>query len=596
MLRLAIIDADKCKPKKCGKECKKGCPVNIMGKQCIEIEDIAKINEGLCIGCGMCQKTCPFNAIKIVNVPSQIINNLVHSYGENLFKLYKLPNPKIGKIIGILGPNGVGKTTIMNILSGKILPNFDNDNNDNATITKEQVLRNVRGTELQKYLKLLYNDNLKINTKPQDIVSLVKNKNQLVKNIMEKFKNEENYNKIVDILDMGKIMDNIVSNLSGGELQKLICVITLLREGDVYIFDEPSNYLDIEYRIKIANLIKDLSSHNKYIFVVEHDLTTLDFVADHVHVMFGDPGAYGCVSTLYSTSDGINIYFNGYSPADNMKFRNEAYKLNDLCDNNIVDIFKNSVGYLNYDEKIIDFNNFHFTIKNENIPSNINMIIVLGKNGMGKSTYLNYLVDELGVVSYKSQINNTNIADNKTTVQDILYSKINKAFTSSMFVSDVINPLGINKIYTKKVKKLSGGELQRLLIAICLGTPANVYLIDEPSSSLDIEQRFNCIKVIKRFLLQNKKIGIIVEHDILLATSLAKENTSKIIICEEIKNENGIRYCKTTPLLDFNTGMNKFLKSINTTFRTDKNNNRPKINKLASVMDTEQKLNNVYYQ
>ena len=163
-LRIAIIDKDKCKPKKCSHECKKSCPVNQMGKICIEIEDIAKINEGLCIGCSQCVNRCPFNAIKIVNLPSQIANNLVHSYGENLFKLYKLPNPKVGKIIGILGQNGVGKTTIMNILSGKIIPNFDKLNNDNVIITKEQVLKHVRGTELQKYLKLLYDDKFKINS------------------------------------------------------------------------------------------------------------------------------------------------------------------------------------------------------------------------------------------------------------------------------------------------------------------------------------------------------------------------------------------------------------------------------------------------
>jgi len=184
----------------------------------------------------------------------------------------------------------------------------------------------------------------------------------------------------------------------------------------------------------------------------------------------------------------------------------------------------------------------------------------------------------------------------KTTVQELLYDKISNSMTSGLFTSDVINPLGINKIYNKKVKKLSGGELQRLSIALCLGTNANIYLIDEPSSSLDVEYRFTVTKVIKRFLLHNKKIGFIVEHDILLSISLAKENTSKIIVFEETKNEDGIRYCETTPLLDFNTGINKFLKSINTTFRTDKNNKRPKINKLGSVMDNEQKLKNIYYQ
>lgn len=599
-LRIAIIDKDKCKPKKCSHECKKSCPVNQMGKICIEIEDIAKINEGLCIGCSQCVNRCPFNAIKIVNLPSQIANNLVHSYGENLFKLYKLPNPKVGKIIGILGQNGVGKTTIMNILSGKTIPNFDKLNNDNVIITKEQVLKHVRGTELQKYLKLLYDDKFKINNKPQDILSLVKNnktKNMKVSEIIIKFKDFGNYNKIIDVLDLNKIFNNTIITLSGGELQKLVCAITLLKEGDVYIFDEPTNYLDIEYRIKIANLIKDLNTHNKYIFVVEHDLSILDFVADNIHIMFGDPGSYGAISTLYSTLEGINIYFDGYIPADNIRFRPEPYKLTDLSNSDITEIHKNNFGIINYEEKIIKFDNYQLTIKEENIPINVCMIIVLGKNGTGKSTYLNYLSDELGfIISHKIQINNNDYAKQKTTVQEVLYNKISKAMSTSSFLSDVINPMSINKIYTKKVKKLSGGELQRLSIALCLGADANIYLIDEPASSLDVESRFIVTRVIKRFLTNNKKIGFIVEHDILLATSLAKETTSKILVFEETKLENGIRYCETLPLSDFNTGMNKFLKSINATFRTDKNNHRPKINKFGSVMDIEQKISNIYYQ
>ena len=599
-LRIAIIDKDKCKPKKCRGECRKSCPVNTMGKICIEIEEIAKINEGLCIGCSRCTNVCPFNAIKIINLPSQIANNLVHSYGENLFKLYKLPNPKIGKIIGILGANGIGKTTIMNILSGTILPNFDNNNDDDVVITKEQVLKNVRGTELQKYLKLLYDGKLKINTKPQDIMTMIKkikNKNVKVGEIIIKFKDSKDYDKIVSVLEIDKMMNNDVFTLSGGELQKLICATTLLKDGDVYIFDEPTNYLDIEYRIKIANLIKDLNAHNKYIFVVEHDLSILDFVADHIHIMFGEPGAYGAVSTLCSTLEGINIYFDGYIPADNIRFRQEPYKLNDLCIEEDVETCKNSIGLVKYNEQNIKFDNFQLTIKNGSIPVNTNMIIILGKNGTGKSTYLNHLSAELGfIISFKKQINNNDYMNQKTTVQELLYDKISNSMTSGLFTSDVINPLGINKIYNKKVKKLSGGELQRLSIVLCLGTTANIYLIDEPSSSLDVEYRFTVTKVIKRFLLHNKKIGFIVEHDILLSISLAKENTSKIIVFEETKNENGIRYCETTPLLDFNTGINKFLKSINTTFRTDKNNKRPKINKLGSVMDNEQKLKNIYYQ
>lgn len=596
-LRIAIIDKDKCKPKKCAKECMKRCVINQSGKQCIEIEEIAKVSESLCIGCNQCVAVCPFNAIKIVNLPSQLANDLVYSYGENLFRLYKLPNPKMGKIIGILGQNGIGKSTLLNILAGNILPNYGSDN-----ITENQVLKNVRGNELQKYLKLLYDKKLKISVKPQNILGLINNikksnnNNVLVGEILSKYSNLPNYDEVVKVLELDKIMDNKVILLSGGELQKLVCAINIIKPADVYIFDEPTNYLDIEYRIKIANLIKNISSNQNYVFVVEHDLSILDFVADYIHIMYGEPGAYGCISTLYNTLEAINIYFDGYIPADNMRFRSQPYTLSEMYQIDDHKHNSNLIGLISYADTVIKFDNFELNINPDNLSNEINMIIILGKNGVGKSTYLNFLNKTLGLnISYKPQINDIKINDN-VRVKDYLYNEIKESMVSSIFDSDVIKLLGINKLYNKKIKKLSGGELQRLSITLCLGKKADVYLIDEPSANLDIEQRFNCTKVIKRFLMHNKKIGFIVEHDILMAISLAREQSSKIMVFEEIKCENNIRYCQNTKFLDFNIGINRFLKNINTTFRTHKDNNRPKINKLDSVADKEQKQENIYYK
>lgn len=594
VIRLAVIDKDKCKPKKCKKECMKSCPVNRSGKMCIEIEDVAKVSEDLCIGCNRCAVVCPFNAIKIVKLPAQLASELVHSYGENLFKLYKLPNPKQGKIIGILGENGIGKSTIMNILSKKIIPNFGQD-----TITETDVLKKVRGNEIQKYLKLLYTDQLKIAVKPQNILGLVhKSGEKKVGDILEPFLTTTKYKQINDSLELDKLKDHTVGTLSGGELQKLACAITLMKEVDVYIFDEPTNYLDVEYRIKVVNLIKDLSQHNNYVFVVDHDLSILDFVADYIHIMFGEPGAYGVVSTLYNTLEAINIYFDGFIPADNMQFRKEPFKLNELFEVSDQNNQNGMASIVAYDDQIIKYDHFELKINQNNLTTETNMIIILGKNGTGKSTYLNFLKNQLGLsISIKPQINDlAELTKNpKITVKNLLYEKIKDAFLSEMFVSDVIKLLGINKLYNKKVRKLSGGELQRLSITLCLGTPAQIYLIDEPMSNMDIEQRFNTTKAIKRFLMHYKKIGFVVEHDILMAISMAKEQNSKILVFGEDKMENNVRYCSSSPFLDFNTGINLFLKTINTTFRTDYTNNRPKINKLNSTQDKDQKTKNQYY-
>ena len=97
--RIAIVDKEKCKPQRCVLECKKGCPANKTGKKCIEVEKKSKIciiNEGLCVGCGICVKKCPFEAIKIINLPKDLEQETTHRYGANMFKLHRLPTPKPG--------------------------------------------------------------------------------------------------------------------------------------------------------------------------------------------------------------------------------------------------------------------------------------------------------------------------------------------------------------------------------------------------------------------------------------------------------------------------------------------------------------------
>src|SRR3989337_1974780 len=132
-IKLAIIDHDKCKPKKCNHECKRQCPVERSGKNCIVIEQIAIIYEDMCIGCGMCVKVCPFNAIQLVNLPTELEDKLVFTYNENSFRLYKMPIPKVGKIYGFIGQNGVGKSTLLNILEGKLKPNYGDYQNENKS-------------------------------------------------------------------------------------------------------------------------------------------------------------------------------------------------------------------------------------------------------------------------------------------------------------------------------------------------------------------------------------------------------------------------------------------------------------------------------
>jgi ATP-binding cassette subfamily E protein 1 len=132
LTRIAILKEDRCKPKKCRQECKKSCPVVKTGKLCIEVSSASKvayISEELCIGCGICVKKCPFDAIEIINLPKDLEKDTTHRYGVNTFKLHRLPVPRPGQVLGLVGTNGIGKSTALKVLAGKLKPNLGRFNN-----------------------------------------------------------------------------------------------------------------------------------------------------------------------------------------------------------------------------------------------------------------------------------------------------------------------------------------------------------------------------------------------------------------------------------------------------------------------------------
>jgi len=607
-IRVAIIDHERCKPKKCNQECKKICPVNRTGKDCIDVEKsykAAKISEEMCIGCGACVRACPFGAIQIVNLPTQLEHNLVYTYGENAFQLYKLPIPKIGNVLGFIGQNGIGKSTLMRILSNDVLPNFGNytDPPDHKKIFEE-----TRGTELQNYLKLLYSDKLRIKIKPQNIdkilVSIKKTKpNTTVKELISKHYKEGDawHENIIDKLEIRIIFNNTVINISGGELQRLVCAIIMMQEADVYIFDEPTNYLDIKQRLNIADLIKQLSNPKNYIFIVEHDLSILDYTSDFVCIMYGKPGAYGAISSPHSTGNAINMFFSGYIRADNMRFRTEAFSFKETLEIQVEVEHKKRFKYA-FESATIEYENFKLSVNGGDFMDS-SLVVLLGKNGTGKSTFLNHLAKSLGlVVSYKTQyLDISRFIDKKTgkypRVVEMLSSELKGSFGNGLFTSDVINPMDIKRLYDRRLNKLSGGELQRVMIVHALGQDANVYLFDEPSACLDVEQRTIVTRVIKRFIMHNKRSCFVVEHDMMMAMSLSMERDSRIVVFDDVyNNETNRRESTSSSPLHFSEGINRFLKQMGITFRTDQTTRRPRINKRGSSKDTEQKSEGRYYE
>ena len=598
LTRIAIVSSDKCKPKKCRQECKRSCPVVKVGKLCIEVgpkDKIAWLSEELCIGCGICVKKCPFEAIQIINLPKNLGKETTHRYSANSFKLHRLPMPRPGQVLGLVGTNGIGKSTALKILAGKMKPNLGKFENPPDW---QEILTYFRGSELQNYFTRILEDDLKAVIKPQYVDHIPKAVRGNVEEVIDQKMERDNKDLIVDLLDLEPVMDRSVGDLSGGELQRFAIAVVAAQQADCWMFDEPSSYLDVKQRLKAARVIRGLLDIKSYIIVVEHDLSVLDYLSDFVCCLYGQPGGYGVVTLPFSVREGINIFLAGFVPTENLRFREEALTFK-VADQDTLEQGADVKGMkYSYPEMKRTQGSFQLTVEAGSFTDS-EIIVMLGENGTGKTTFIRMIAgmippdaDEDGLavelpeynISYKPQKISPKFPG---TVQQLLYKKIPKMVVHPQFNTDVLKPMRVEELMDQEVKHLSGGELQRVAITLALGTPADIYLIDEPSAYLDSEQRIHAAKVIKRYIMHAKKTAFIVEHDFIMATYLA----DRVIVSE---GEPSVKATATQPQ-GLISGMNQFLRNLDITFRRDPTNYRPRINKLESLKDREQKEAGEFY-
>ncbi len=576
-MRIAVVDKEKCKPEKCGFICGKVCPKNRAGEKCIELEEKIVIDENICIGCGICVKKCPFNAIQIVNTPESLKEKPIHRFGKNGFVLFRLPFPEEGKVVGLLGKNGLGKTTAIKILSGQLKPNFGSGNAEWLKELKEI----FRGTELMNYIEKLEEKKMKTVVKPQQI-EFLREIDSTPTELFEKYDETETAKEVIALLDLDGIKERELHSLSGGELQRVAIAIACMRRADLYLFDEPSSYLDVKQRLNVGKLIRKIAKRNASVIVVEHDLSMLDFVADRIHIFYGTPGVFGIVSKPYSVKNGINAFLEGYIKEDNVKIH-ESVKFEKLSRG---DTAREVLVKFSALEK--RYNGFSMRVEEGEVKKG-EILGIFGCNGLGKTTFAKILagvespdsgdVEKNVKISYKPQYIGEMFADKEKTVEEIL------PVYSESFRKRFILPLELENILKSPIGTLSGGELQRVAICKCLSQSADIYLMDEPSAFLDVVQRMKFFSLIQRFSEETGKTLIIIDHDILLLSF-----SDRAILFEGKPAKEGYAKFYTT-----DEALNKFLKDLGITFRMDPETRRPRANKPGSQKDEEQKRKGKYF-
>jgi ATP-binding cassette subfamily E protein 1 len=433
---------------------------------------------------------------------------------------------------------------------------------------------------------------LKVVHKPQYVDKIPKVASGKVRELLEKVDERGKLAEVVKALQLDVVWDREINVLSGGELQRVAIAATMCREADVYLFDEPSSYLDVKQRIEVAKAIRSLKKEDKIVVVAEHDLAVLDYLSDYICVFYGEPGVYGIISHVHGVRTGINIYLEGYISDENMRFRKEPIRFHVKPPPPGLSA---AAPFVSWGDMTKAYEGFSLKVESGDAKQG-EVVGILGPNGIGKTTFVKLLAGiekpdsgespAMGLleVSYKPQYISS---DYDGTVEDLLKAVAKQEYSSGWHQSEIMTPLNMDPLLERQVKELSGGELQRVAIASCLSRKADLYLLDEPSAYLDVEERLVVARTVRRIVEGRNVTAFVVEHDVVAQDFIA----DRLMVFTGEPGTKGLAKAPTNLM----NGMNVFLKEMGITFRRDQTTKRPRVNKEDSQLDKLQKETGQYY-